>query len=456
MPKPKGSAAPATPIEAVSEPAYGDWLKQQPKTVQAWLKATGFKGNKGQHALLADSKGALERVVAIIGSPAGVWDMAALPAALPEGSYTLEGAASKSEAFQLALGWKLASYHFGRYKSKPQTFPTLHTPKGVSETALQQMADAIFLARDLINTPAEDMGPEELSKAAKSLAEAHGAQWSQIVGKDLLKKHYPAIHAIGRASPREPRLIDLTWGNPKHPKVTLVGKGVCFDTGGLDIKPSSGMLLMKKDMGGAAAVLAVAQLVMAAKLPVRLRVMIPAVDNAIDGNAIRPLDIIKTRKGIHVEIGNTDAEGRVILCDALAEADAEKPELLIDIATLTGAARVALGPDLPAVFTDDDALYNALYRHGQAVSDPLWRLPLWMGYDDHLKSKTADITNAPDFPYAGAITAALYLKRFVEQAKSWLHIDTMAWNTSNRPGRPYGGEALTVRALFAYLSERYG
>lgn len=453
---PASPASTGIPVHAVTEKGYESWLGKQPAPVRSWIASCKFKGSKGNYLMLPAADGGLEAVVSVIGEPAGLWDMASLPTALPEGCYQLTGVQDKESAFRLALGWKLASYHFSRYRAKQQTFASLLEPEGCDIALLQEMADAIFLARDLINTPADDMGPGELSAAVRDVAVRFDATWREIIGADLLKQNYPSIHAIGRASTRDPRLIELAWGKKTHPRVTLVGKGVCFDTGGLDLKPSSGMLLMKKDMGGAATALALAQLIMAMKLPVRLRLLIPAVDNAVSGNAIRPMDIIKTRKGITVEIGNTDAEGRVILCDALAEADTEAPELLIDMATLTGAARTALGPDLPAVFTDDDDLYQGILRHGALWNDPVWRLPLWMGYDDHLKSKTADITNAPDFAYAGAITAALYLKRFVEKAKSWLHIDMMAWNTSTRPGRPYGGEAMTLRALYGYLSERYG
>ncbi|MEK9725322.1 MAG: leucyl aminopeptidase family protein, partial [Rhodospirillaceae bacterium] len=312
------------------------------------------------------------------------------------------------------------------------------------------------LIRDLINTPAVDMGPDGLAAAAAKVAKAHRARIKVIVGNDLLKKNYPAVHAVGRAHDRAPRLIDITWGNARAPKVTLVGKGVCFDTGGLDIKSAAGMRLMKKDMGGAAHVLGAAAWIMAAKLKVRLRVLIPAVENSIAGNAMRPGDVVPTRKGLTIEIGNTDAEGRVILSDALAEAAIEKPELIVDFATLTGAARVALGPELPALFCTDDRLADDLLAAGTAATDPFWRMPLWAGYDRLVDGKVADVNNAPEGGHGGAITAALFLQRFVEPDVPWAHIDLMAWNGSNRPGRPEGGEAMGLRALCGMLANRYG
>jgi leucyl aminopeptidase len=318
------------------------------------------------------------------------------------------------------------------------------------------MTEAAMLARDLINTPSNDMGPQELAQAAQELATRFGASFSCIVGDELPRQNFPLIHAVGMASPRAPRLIDITWGDPSHPKVTLVGKGVCFDTGGLDLKPSSGMLIMKKDMGGAANVLAAALMVMDAKLKVRLRVLIPAVENAVAGNAFRPLDIFTSRKGLTVEIGNTDAEGRLVLADALALADEEKPDLLVDLGTLTGAARVALGPDLPPFYTNDETLALDIARLAQQENDPLWRLPLWPAYDVWLDSKVADLNNAPSGGFAGSITCALFLQRFVGAAKSWLHVDIYGWTPSAKPARPEGGECQAARAIYKYLSERYG
>jgi leucyl aminopeptidase len=329
-------------------------------------------------------------------------------------------------------------------------------PDGIDITAISRMAEAATLARDLINTPANDMGPEELAAAARHLAQRFGADFNCIVGDDLKQQNLPLIHAVGMASPRAPRLIDMTWGDPAHPKVTLVGKGVCFDTGGVDLKPASGMQIMKKDMGGAANVLALALMVMDAKLKVRLRVLIPAVENAVAGNAFRPLDIFPSRKGPTVEIGNTDAEGRLVLADALALADEDKPDLLIDLGTLTGAARVALGPDVPPFYTSNDELALDVARCAQAENDPLWRMPLWPAYDTWLDSKVADINNAPSGGFAGSITCALFLQRFVETAKSWLHVDIYGWTPTAKPARPEGGECQAARAIYRLLSERYG
>jgi leucyl aminopeptidase len=322
-------------------------------------------------------------------------------------------------------------------------------------TAVRRVVAALAMARDLINTPAADMTPACLAEEALAMAARLGAQGTQIHG-DVLAQGYPAIHAVGRAAAHEPRLVDFTWGDERHPKLTLIGKGVCFDSGGLDIKTPAGMLLMKKDMGGAACALAIARLVMECALPVRLRVLIPAVENAISGNAMRPGDVLRTRKGLTVEVGNTDAEGRLVLCDALAAADAERPDLIVDLATLTGAARVALGPELPAVFGSQQATVDAIVRHGRALSDPLWPMPLWSGYDDELTSKVADLNNVAAHAFAGAIIGALYLRRFVTEAVDWVHVDLFAWNPRDRPGRPVGAEAQAVRAVHAYLVERYG
>ncbi len=317
---------------------------------------------------------------------------------------------------------------------------------------MKHTAEAIGLVRDLVNTPAADMGPAQLAEAARDLAKRHRGKCTVLVGDTLLKRNYPAVHAVGRAAAEEPRLIDLRWGS-KGPKVTLVGKGVCFDSGGLDLKPAAGMKLMKKDMGCAAHVLGLASLIMAEKLPLQLRVLVPAVENAVSGNAFRPLDVLQTRKGLTVEVGNTDAEGRLVLCDALAEADSEKPDLLIDFATLTGAARVALGPDLPAMFCNDDKLAGLILRHGAVEGDPVWRLPLHKGYRPGLESKVADLNNISNSPYGGAITAALFLENFVSPGTRWAHFDIMAWNVATRPGRPEGGEAMGLRAVYAAIVE---
>jgi leucyl aminopeptidase len=347
----------------------------------------------------------------------------------------------------------MGGYQFARYKKSKPNGAKLVVPPGVDGAEISRIAENLFLARDLINTPANDMGPAELEAAARALARKHGAKIS-VTGGAALTKNYPLIAAVGQGSARAPRLIEFTWG--KGPLVTLVGKGVCFDSGGYDLKPSAAMLTMKKDMGGAATVLAVAGMVMGAKLKLRLRVLIPAVENSVSGTAMRPGDIFKSRKGLTVEIGNTDAEGRLVLADALAAADDEKPDLLIDIATLTGAARAATGMELPPFFTDDEKLAADLSRHGAATHDPLWRLPLWRGYENTLASRVADLNNNPAYNYAGAITAALFLNRFVEKTGRWAHLDIPAWIDRPRPGRPLGGEANGARALYALLKERYG
>jgi leucyl aminopeptidase len=377
-----------------------------------------------------------------------------LPGLLPPGVYRFANAPDDTRLATLAFA--LGGYRFSRYRKSDMPDVRLVPSDGVDVAAISRMADATTLARDLINTPSNDMGPEELAGAAQQLAERFGAAFNCIVGEDLRRQNFPLIHAVGMASPRAPRLIDLSWGDPTHPKVSLVGKGVCFDTGGLDLKPSAGMLIMKKDMGGAANVLALAQMVMDARLKVRLRVLIPAVENAVAGNAFRPLDIFRSRKGTSVEIGNTDAEGRLVLADALALACEDKPDLLIDLGTLTGAARVALGPDLPPFYTNDEKLALDLARCAKQENDPLWRLPLWPAYDAWLDSKVADLNNAPSGTFAGSITCALFLQRFVEDAKTWLHVDIYGWTPSAKPARPEGGECQAARAIFGLLGERYG
>ena len=427
------------------------WVKRQSPSVGQWVRASGFTAKPGSVCLVPDGNGGLSQVLAGIEEGIDRWSIAALPAALPKGDYRLAESVDGSEAEAACFAWAIGGYRFQRYKKRDGVLARLVWPAGIDRAAIRRTVSGLTLARDLINTPAEDMSPPHLADAAKQVAKAHKAKFSVIVGDELLKKNYPSIHAVGRAAAQAPRLIDLSWGTG-GPRLTLVGKGVCFDSGGLDLKPSSGMLMMKKDMGGAALMLALAQMIMDAGLKIRLRLLIPAVENAVSGNSYRPLDVIRTRKGITVEIGNTDAEGRVILCDALAEAHRDQPDLILDAATLTGAARVALGPDLPALFCNDDDIAEALLRHGKAVDDPLWRLPLHKGYRALLDSKVADINNVSSGPYAGAITAALYLQEFIDPGVRWAHIDTMAWNTRDRPGRPEGGEAFCLRALFSFVS----
>ncbi len=448
---------PARSILIVDAPGLESWLGSQPERVRALAAAQKFKGKAHEFAILPGEDPADWSVVAGVASAAklGPWCLARLAEALPEGTYRLvEGAAGAA-----MLGWLTAQYRFDRYRSEENGSGArvLLTAEVAQIDAATRLAEAVALVRDLVNTPAADMGPAELEAATRKVAERFGADCKVTKG-DALEHGFPMIHAVGKAADKgfAPRLIELRWGDPGHPKVAVVGKGICFDSGGLDIKPSSAMRLMKKDMGGAAHALALAQLVMDARLPVRLHLLIPAAENAVSGNAFRPGDILRSRKGLTVEIGNTDAEGRLVLGDALTLAGEDKPDLIIDYATLTGAARVAVGPDLPALFANDEALAADMDAAGTAVDDPTWRLPLWDGYAEMLKSDVADINNAGEGGFAGAITAALFLRRFVPDAVPWLHLDTFAWRPASRPGRPKGGEALGLRAAFHMLQARYG
>jgi leucyl aminopeptidase len=443
----------AVPLDAVTAKGAKAWLAKQPRS--RLLAASGFSGAAGALAALPDAKGEIAQWVLGLGDGTDAFALAAAASSLPAGLYRLGEVPDVCGGARGALAWLMGTYAFDRYKKKAAKAARLVLPAGVDGDEVSRIAENLFLARDLINTPANDMGPAELEAAARALAKKHGAKVAVTSGA-ALAKNYPLIAAVGAGSPRAPRLIELSWGKANAPLVTLVGKGVCFDTGGLDLKPSAAMLTMKKDMGGAACVLAVAGMVMGAKLKLRLRVLIPAVENSVSGAAMRPGDVFKSRKGLTVEIGNTDAEGRLILADALADADDQKPELLIDIATLTGAARAATGMELPPFFTDDEKLAGDLVRLGQGCQDPLWRLPLWRGYEDTLTSRVADLNNNPAYHYAGAITAALFLNRFVTQTRSWAHLDIPAWIDRAKPGRPLGGEANSARALYALLKERYG
>ncbi len=455
----------AIPIWPLRNSELAKWQAERPGIMAAWCQSSGFTAAAGKFTLLPAKTGGLAGVLLGLGErgdqPGDYWAFATLASSLPPGRYHIAGELSDLQTWHAVLAWALAHYGFTRYRGADKqadggdAFACLCLPEGVDGAALAAAVKGSFLARDLINTPASDMGPEELTEAALALAREYGGMGTVIVGDDLLAANYPAIHAVGRASPRAPRLIDLRWGAADAPRLTLVGKGVCFDTGGLDLKAAAGMLKMKKDMGGAATVLGLAAMVMAAALPVRLRVLIPAVENAVAGNAYRPGDVLATRKGLTVEIGNTDAEGRIVLCDALAEADSENPDLIIDIATLTGAARVALGPDLPAFFTANDQVAAALVQAGHEQDDPSWRLPLFAPYGERLKSKVADYNNVSDGPFAGAITAALFLQAFVSDPSRWIHIDSYSWNDNDRPGRPAGGEGLAMRALFTMLAARF-
>ncbi len=445
-------------LVAVAKAGFQDWLKSQPASWGPWVKAAGFAGETGATCLVADDQGQPECVLVGLGDGDDPWVWAGLPSRLGTGVYRLDKELGAKTATWAATAWMLGSYGFDRYKSKSnRKLASLVWPAQAERDEALYTAQAVSLVRDLINTPAADLGPKELAESCAEVAAKFGAAFATIDGKDLVARNYPAIFAVGKGAGagREPRLIDITWGDPAHPKVTLVGKGVCFDSGGLDLKPSSNMKLMKKDMGGAAHALGLASMIMAAALPVRLRVLIPAVENSVSGESMRPLDVLATRKGLSVEVGNTDAEGRLILSDALWEASGETPDVLIDFATLTGAARTALGPDLPALFANDDVLANDLLDAGLAVNDPMWRLPLHAPYRRMIDSKVADLTNAPDSPFAGAITAALFLKEFVGAGIPWAHFDIMAWNGASRPGRPEGGEAMAMRAVFAALRKRY-
>ena len=448
----------------VTESGLEQWLAAQPPPVSKWLSGTGFRGERHRVAVLPGSDGAVAGAVLGMGKLAtldelSLWHTAGLSDKIPGADYELRATPSLSAAamFQAALGFGYGHYRFDRYRRAPAATraPRLVLARGMDPDELDRTLQALALARDLVNTPASDLGPAELAEAANKLAQQHDAVLEVTTGDELLRRNYPAIHAVGRASAQAPRLIDLRWGNATHPRVTLVGKGVCFDSGGLDLKNSQSMLLMKKDMGGAACALALASLVMGAKLPVRLRVLIPAVENSVSGNAYRPGDVLSTRKGLSVEVGNTDAEGRLVLCDALAEADSEQPQLLVDLATLTGAARIALGPELPALFGNDDALVAAALAAGRQQHDPMWHMPLWAPYDDDLGSKVADLNNVSPTSFAGALIAALFLRRFVGERTPWLHVDLFAWNSKERFGRPVGAEAQCVRGLYALIRQRF-
>jgi leucyl aminopeptidase len=460
MPSPF-ETAPATsaiPITFASKSNWDAIRAELPEPARQFADANGFAGKPGAYLALPAADGRIAGVLFGIEDKGAKsrdpFRPGALPGLLPAGVYRFANAPHDTRLAVLAFA--LGLYRFNRYRKADAPEVKLVPPDGVDTADIIRMADAATLARDLINTPSNDMGPAEFAEAAKDVATRCGASFDCVVGDDLVSKNFPLIHAVGMASSRAPRLIDLNWGDPAHPKVTLVGKGVCFDTGGLDLKPSGGMLLMKKDMGGAANVLALAQMVMDAKLKLRLRVLIPAVENAVAGNAFRPLDIFPSRKGLNVEIGNTDAEGRLILADALALADEDKPDLLIDMGTLTGAARVALGPDLPPFYTQDERLAQDVAACALKENDPVWRMPLWPPYDSWLDSKVATITNAPSGTFAGSITCALFLQRFVEHAKSWLHFDIYGWTPTAKPARPEGGECQAARAVYKLLSERYG
>jgi leucyl aminopeptidase len=449
------------PLWLLYEDEVDAWRAAQPAPARQWVIEQSFKAERHRVVSLPDTTGNVTGAVAGLGKRQGevsLWHAAGLVERLPARRYRLAQEFGAAEATQVALGFLYGAYRFDRYRTCKNEMPSLEPPVNADMAFATRAAESLRMARDWINTPAGDFGPPQLAAAARQVAERHQATYKEWVGQELLTANFPAIHAVGRASSEAPRLIEVRWtppGGEQFPRITLVGKGVCFDSGGLDIKPSSGMALMKKDMGGAAVALALAHLLMSVKARVQLRVLVPAVENAISGNAYRPGDVLATRKGLTVEVGNTDAEGRLVLCDALAFADSERADLIMDFATLTGAARVALGPELPALFGNDDRVVQELARAAAAAHDPLWPMPLWAGYDDELSSKIADLNNVASSGFAGAIFGALFLKRFVTESP-WVHIDLYAWNSKDRPGRPVGGEAQAVRGAYRYLVERFG
>ncbi len=443
------------PIQPLNNETLAAKLKHFPLATRRWIRGNGFEAAPGTHLLLPDTQGGIAQILAGVDPDDPLWSLGALPRLLPAGDYLIESSQVLSQARLTELGFALGAYRFSPYLTQDRN-PIRLVVEPARLAELTPLWRAVSRVRDLVNTPTQDLGPAELSTQVRQLAKAYAGRFHQWVGEKLLQRGFPAIHAVGRASPRAPRLLKLTWGRPGDPLVVLIGKGVCFDTGGLNLKPSGSMRWMKKDMGGAAQALALAELVMQARLPVRLILLIPAVENVLAGNAYRPGEILTTRAGYTVEVDNTDAEGRLVLCDALAYAVEHKPGLILDFATLTGAARVALGADLPALFSNRDALAAALLTAADLEHDPLWRLPLWQPYRVMLDSYLADIANSGTSRHAGAVTAALFLQVFVPDSVPWIHVDLYAWNDSERPGRPRGGEAQGLRACFAFLQQQYG
>ena len=444
----------STPIELHTKSSYDEIISASSNISSNWLLTSNRSVSTGSHYLIPDTDGNLSKVVVIVPDEFSIWSIASLPLKLPCGDYHLSNITSMAEKEKLCLGWGLGTYQYAKFK-KSKDCARLHLDPNIDRVKLKSKIDSTNLVRDLINTPANEMLPTHLADAAKSLANDNYADFVEIVGKDLLKQNYPLIHAVGRASIDEPRLLKLTWGDESNPLVGIVGKGVCFDSGGLDIKSAAGMRWMKKDMGGAAHALGLANYIMANDLPVHLQVLIPAVENAVSGNAFRPGDVITSRAGKSVEIDNTDAEGRLVMADALAELTEKNPDLLIDFSTLTGAARVALGTEVGVFFSKQDKTSHELYKSAKKVEDDIWRLPIHEGYKDQLKSSIADLANCSSSGYGGAITAALFLNEFVDQDCDWLHFDIMAYNMRNRPGRPKGGEAIGLRSVCHFLESRY-
>ncbi len=442
------------PITSILPEKYLAWLSNQSKSTQQWLQVTHFIPKSGSYSLLPGIDGQLQQVLLICNDGSDFWTFGSLPSVLPEGHYHVEGIDKEKLLDQIALAWGLGAYEFTRYKASIRPLAQLLI-SNKKHAQLMIKLEAIYRVRNLINTPADDMTPTELVENVFQIGKKYHAAVTQIVGDDLLTANYPAIYTVGKASCHDPRLADLRWGDTQYPKITIVGKGVCFDSGGYNLKSSANMLTMKKDMGGAANAIGLAEMIMAHQLRVRLRLLIPAVENLISGNAYKPGDIIQTRHGLTVEVGNTDAEGRLILADALCEADSESPELLIDFATLTGAARGAVGTEISAFFTDDEQLAQDIILHSQHTQDPVWRLPLYKPYQKLLDSKFANMNNCGSSSFAGAITAALFLRSFISEETTWLHFDFNAYNVNTRPGRPEGGEAMAILAVFSYLLQRY-
>ena len=446
--------ADAVPIHVLRSGEWRHWAERHSETLRRLASAYDFQAQNGRILVVPATDGTIERVLFGVGDKANAMMIGALAQHLPAGDYKFAFGPREFAPTQVAIAWGLGAYAFDRYKKRKRPAPRLVLPDGADRAEAERIVRAVWLARDLVNTPTSDMGPEALHAAAERVARETGAAFRAIVGDELLKQNYPLIHAVGRASSQAPRLLHLSWGDATAPRLAIVGKGVCFDTGGLDIKPSSGMRLMKKDMGGAAHALALGQIVMDAKLPVKLEVFLPVVENAISGDAFRPGDIIKSRQGLTVEIDNTDAEGRLILADALTRACEDKPALLIDFATLTGAARTALGPEIPPFYTNDEALAAELAQASLETSDPIWRMPLWDGYESDMDSPIADLKNTGDGAFAGSIYAALFLRRFVD-APAWAHFDIFAWSPKEKPARPQGGDAQALRATWAVLKQRF-
>ena len=449
---PQSRGVPIVPVAEGTD--FQEWNVTDPR-VRRWLEASGFRAERGRTCLVPSHDGALACVVVAASPGAGPYSIAHLPAHLPPGTYHLQAQWTREQLENASLGFALASYRFDRYKQREDPGVRLSVDSSCRMGRLRNLADSIHLVRDLINTPAQDMMPGDLSREVRALADASGARCSEVVGDDLVGEGFPAVHAVGRASAHPPRVIELDWGDPTHPGLVLAGKGVCFDSGGLDLKSAQHMRLMKKDMGGAAHSMGLARVIMREGLPVRLRLMIAAVENAVSANAYRPGDIIRARNGMSIEIDNTDAEGRVILSDVRTAACEGHPALILDFATLTGAARVALGTDVPAMFSNDDEVAEQLARASRETADPIWRLPLHPDYEELIDSPIADVVNSGATPFGGAITAALFLQRFVGGSVPWAHFDLMAWNARKRPGRPEGGEAMGLRAVHRYLETRW-